>query len=201
MPGAGAVSGPRRSGRHMMARQIVSEGLSDWQFSIRAKPHAKPKPPNNGIVRLSFKLNGSYNSVMVAMSAPKNAGYSRKCTSWKTVTARRKFTVNMASDPSMLFFPSRPIFLIFNTSPPKLRPISAALMSPRIRNKIDVMATDGANIHIDTVQPSEKKAPPQRVFCSFSLKIWPRGQLRRTKSIWVRAKSMLTPTMVMVQQI
>ena len=109
----------------------------------------------SGIVKLSLMKKGSYSSVSVAARAPKNTGYSRKCTEAKTEQPIITQTINIAIEPSIDFLPSRPNRLT-TASPPNDTPITAADMSPSTKNKMDAIEIDGGEIAMHKVQPSEK---------------------------------------------
>eukprot|EP00964_Phaeocystis_antarctica_P156381 scaffold126000_cov75-Phaeocystis_antarctica.AAC.1 len=82
-------------------------------------------------------------------------GYSRSSTPPKTTQPTTKQTTSIAAEPSADFLPCRPS-LRPTVSPPKLTPMSAALMSPSTRKRIDVSVIDGGEMAIVSVQPSER---------------------------------------------
>merc|ERR1719476_697961 len=84
---------------------------------------------------------------------------------------------------------------------PKDRPTKAAPMSPSTKNIIEVIAMTGGKKYIDNEQPKEKYVPPDTLLISFSLRMLFKGQFRCTIGTWTRMTSIVTPVMVMAQNI
>ena len=98
----------------------------------------------------------------------------------------------------MLFLPVRPSLSV-QASWPKLTPMTAAHMSPRIRKSTDAIAMLGGEMAIVSVHPRLNELPPVICFCSCSRSSWRIGQLRRTTSTFSRRASAHTPVIVIAQ--
>mmetsp|Transcript_1836 Transcript_1836/g.4159 ORF Transcript_1836/g.4159 Transcript_1836/m.4159 type:complete len:209 (-) Transcript_1836:156-782(-) len=179
-----------------MSRCTAPVSCTPEHVRIRAKAHCMASDEKTGMVKLSFRRNGSYSSVSVAASAPKKTGYSRRCTGAKMVEPTRKQTRNMAVEPSMDFFPCLPSF-IETVSPPNDTPMIAALMSPSTRKRIEAIAIEGGDVAMQRVQPRLKKHAPVRWVFSSSRKSCRIGQFLDTVSSRSRAVSANQPMAVM----